>query len=224
MIQNRTAQLIFQTVYCTLGVVGTIASFGIFDDITRIRWDFYLHFTNLSNYLCLGIMFAELNQTVRKRENSFVSTAPLLKFIGLLAILLTFLVFNLLLANAEGRDPKENWKIASICFHEILPLMYLADWFLFYERRTIRWYDPLIAAGFPLLYVFFIFSRAALLPEDTAALVYPYFFLDVNKQGVAGTITWVMYLLAAFTVGGYLFFGIDRICKMKKSESGTLND
>ena len=59
MIKNRTAQLIFQTIYCTLGLVGIIASLGIFDNINAIRWDFYVHFTNLSNFL------GTLNNTVR---------------------------------------------------------------------------------------------------------------------------------------------------------------
>ena len=31
MIKNRTAQLIFYTVYCTLGLIGFAASLGIFD-------------------------------------------------------------------------------------------------------------------------------------------------------------------------------------------------
>ena len=56
MIKNRTAQLIFQTVYCTLGLVGWVACLGIFDNINLIRWDFYVHFTNISNFLCLGVM------------------------------------------------------------------------------------------------------------------------------------------------------------------------
>ena len=50
MIKNRTAQLIFQTIYCTLGLVGFVACLGIFDNINVIRWDFYVHFTNISNY------------------------------------------------------------------------------------------------------------------------------------------------------------------------------
>ena len=33
MIKNRTVQLIFYTIYCTLGLVGCIASLGIFDNI-----------------------------------------------------------------------------------------------------------------------------------------------------------------------------------------------
>ena len=44
---NRTAQLIYQSFYCALGLVAVVASFGIFDDYTMFRWDFYVHFTNL---------------------------------------------------------------------------------------------------------------------------------------------------------------------------------
>ena len=93
MIKNRTAQLIYQTIYVTLGLVGFVASLGIFDNINTIRWDFYVHFTNISNFLCIGVMLAALIQTAKKKEDSFVSAAPILKFIGMLGILLTFLHF-----------------------------------------------------------------------------------------------------------------------------------
>ena len=143
MIKNRTAQLIFQTIYCTLGLVCIIASLGIFDDITNIRWDFYVHFTNISNYFCLGIMIAGLVQTIKKSEDSFVNVSPMLKFIGMLGILLTFLVFNIVLAGAEGRNPQANWRIGSLLAHVVLPIMYIADWFLFYEMKQTKWYYPL---------------------------------------------------------------------------------
>ena len=65
MIKNRTAQLIFQTVYCTLGMVGFIASLGIFDNINLLRWDFYVHFTNISNFFCIGVMLTALIQTAK---------------------------------------------------------------------------------------------------------------------------------------------------------------
>ena len=122
MFKSRTAQLIFYTVYCTIGIIGSIASLGIFDNIKEIRWDFYVHFTNISNYLCIGIMFASLIQTAKKKEDSFVTVAPLLKFIGMLGILLTFFVFNIMLAGQEGRDPQLNWRIGSLTFHVVLPI------------------------------------------------------------------------------------------------------
>ena len=37
MIKRATAQLLFQTIYCTLGPVGGIAVLGIFDNINVIR-------------------------------------------------------------------------------------------------------------------------------------------------------------------------------------------
>ena len=221
MIKNRTTQLIFQTIYCTLGFVGIVSTFGIFDDITSFRWDFYVHFTNISNFLCIGIMFAALVQTAKKKENSFVTTAPLLKFIGMLGILLTFLVFNILLAGK--RDPQLNWRVGSLTFHVVLPIMYVLHWFLFYERKKCKWYYPLASISFPLAYLIFIFTQAAIMKFDTSILIpgtetpliYPYFFVNLETQGVAGVAKWIVILLSAFVVVGFVFFGLDKLGKKK---------
>ncbi len=216
MIKNRTAQLIFQTVYCTLGLVGCIACLGVFDDFRNIRWDFYTYFTNISNFLCFGVMAIALVQTAKKKEDSFVSAAPLFKFIGVLGILLTFLVFNIMLAPV--RDAKLNWRIGSLTFHVVLPIMYIADWFLFYERKQCKWYYPVASVGFPLAYAIFLLIHAAILNFDTsiltptgATLIYPYFFVNLEK-GVPYVLMWVGILAVTFVVVG---FGLDRLEKRK---------
>ena len=224
MIKNRTVQLIYQTIYCTLGFVGVVASFGIFDDITNIRWDFYVHFTNISNYFCLGIMVAGLIQTAKKKEDGYVTSTPMLKFIGMLGILLTFLVFNIMLAGAEGRDPQANWRVGSLLAHVLLPIMYIADWFLFYERKQSKWYYPIASIGFPLAYVFFLaiqaiilgFDTSILIPTTTTPLIYPYFFVNIETLGW-GVLMWVAILLVAFVAVGYLFYGLDRLSKKNKN-------
>ena len=226
MFKNRTAQLIFQTIYCTLGLVGCVASLGIFDNFRTIRWDFYVHFTNISNFLCIGVMLAALIQTAKKKEDSYVSAAPMLKFIGMLGILLTFLVFNIMLAGAEGRDPQANWRIGSLIFHVVLPVLYIADWFLFYERRRCKWYYPIASIGFPLAYVIFLliqavilkFDATILIPTTTTPLIYPYFFVNLDTQGGTGVLMWIGILSAAFVAVGYLFFGLDRLGKKKACE------
>ena len=226
MRKSRTAQLIFQTIYCTLGFVGIIASIGIYDDIAHLRWDFYVHFTNISNFFCLGVMLIALIQTARKKDDGYVTAIPMLKFIGMLGILLTFLVFNIMLAGAEGRDPQLNWRIGSLCFHVVLPIMYIADWFLFYERKKTKWYYPLASVGFPLIYVIFIFIQAAIfkfdssimIPTTTTPLIYPYFFLNLDTQGVGGVVMWILILFVAFIAIGYLFFGLDRLGKKIKKQ------
>ena len=224
MIKNRTAQLIYQTIYVTLGLVGFIACLGIFDNIQTIRWDFYVHFTNISNFLCIGVMLAELIQTAKKKEDSFVSTAPLLKFIGMLGILLTFLVFNIMLAGAEGRDPQANWRIGSLTFHVVLPILYIADWFLFRERKQCKWYYPLASVAFPVAYIVFLliqaillnFDSSILIPTTTTPLIYPYFFVNLDTQGVPGVLMWIGVLSAAFVAVGYLFFALDKLGKKVK--------
>ena len=223
MIKNRTAQLIFQTIYCTLGLVGIIASLGIFDNINMIRWDFYVHFTNISNFLCIGVMVASLIQTAKKKEDSYVTAAPLLKFIGMLGILLTFLVFNIMLAGAAGRDPQANWRIGSLTFHVVLPILYMADWVLFRERRTVKWYYPLASIGFPVAYVIFLliqaiilkFDSSILIPTTTTPLIYPYFFVNLDTQGKLGVLMWICILAVVFVAVGFAFLGLDKLGKKK---------
>lgn len=223
MIKNRTVQLIYQTIYCTLGLVGCIASLGIFDDINTIRWDFYVHFTNISNFLCIGIMLAALIQTAKKKEDSFVSAAPILKFIGMLGILLTFLVFNIMLAGADGRDPQANWRVGSLIFHVVLPILYIVDWFLFYERKKCKWYYPIASIAFPLAYVVFLliqaiilkFDSSILIPTTTTPLIYPYFFVNLKTQGVSGVLMCIGILSVAFVVVGFAFFELDKLGKLQ---------
>lgn len=224
MIKNRTAQLIYQTIYVTLGFVGLVASLGIFDNVSVIRWDFYVHFTNISNFLCIGVMLAGLIQTAKKKEDSFVSAAPILKFIGMLGILLTFLVFNIMLAGAEGRDPQANWRVGSLLFHVALPILYIADWFLFYERKKCKWYYPITSIAFPLAYVIFLlihaiilkFDSSILIPTTTTPLIYPYFFVNLDTQGVGGVLMWIAILSVAFVAVGFVFFGLDKLEKKKE--------
>ena len=158
MIKNRTVQLIYQTIYCTLGLVGCVACLGIFDDIDMFRWDFYVYFTNISNFLCVGLMLAELIQTAKRGRDGYVTVAPVLKFVGMLGILLTFLVFNFMLAGAAGRDPQLNWRIGSLTFHVVLPIMYIADWFCSTSAEIASGTIPLFRRDSPLLTQYFFSS------------------------------------------------------------------
>ena len=229
MIKNRTAQLIYQTVYCTLGLVGFVACLGIFDNVNMFRWDFYVYFTNISNFLCIAVMAAGLIQTAKKKEDSYVSALPVLKFIGMLGILLTFLVFNIMLAGAADRDPQANWRVGSLLFHVVLPIMYILDWFLFYEHKKCKWYYPLASVSFPLAYVIFLLIQAVILgfdaniltPGSTTPLIYPYFFVNLNTQGAPGVLMWIGIIASAFVAVGYLLFGLDRL-KIKRSDKSEI--
>jgi hypothetical protein len=96
--------------------------------------------------------------------------------------------------------------------------MYILDWFLFYERRKTTWRYPIASISFPLGYAVFLLIHAAILGFDTsiltptgATLIYPYFFVNLETQGVPGVLMWVGILAVAFVALGFAFFGLDRL-------------
>ena len=99
--------------------------------------------------------------------------------------------------------------------------MYVADWFLFYERKQSKWYYPIASVVFPLAYAIFLLIHAAILKFDTsiltptgATLIYPYFFVNL-EIGVPYVLMWIGILAVAFVAVGFAFFGIDRLGKKK---------
>ena len=214
MIKSRTAQLIFQSIYIGIAIIAVLASFGLFD--ITYRWDFYVHFTNLSNYLCALLIFLELRDTAKKGIDSYVATHPLLKFIALLGIILTFVIYNFVLA--PQKDLKDNFVVASMTLHIILPIMFIVDYILFYEHGKVKWYYPIVSALFPLLYAAFIYIHAAIYNFDSSIyypgrkdpFIYPYFFLNLDKYGVAGVAKYIVIILIVFVVFGYIIVMIDK--------------
>lgn len=215
MMKNRTTQLIYQSVYCAFALIGVIGSVGFFK--YYFYWDFYIYFTNISSYLCFGVMLAELIQTAKRRDDAYVSTCPKLKFISMLGTLLTFFVFNFMIA--PEWEPQSIVAVECVLFHMVLPVMFIIDWILFYEHGKVKWTYPLISASFPLAYCVYVLIHAAILGFDSSIingggvdpLIYPYFFFNPEKVGYGGIATWVCVLFAAFVMIGYLFYGVDRL-------------
>ena len=54
-----------------------------------------------------------------------------------------------------------------------------------------------------------------MIPTTTTPLIYPYFFLNVDTQGIDGVAMWILILFVAFVAVGFLFFGLDRIGKKR---------
>ena len=57
------------------------------------------------------------------------------------------------------------------------------------------------------------FDSSILIPTTTTPLIYPYFFVNLDTQGVGGVLMWIGILSVAFVAVGYLFFGLDKLGK-----------
>ena len=211
MIKNKLTQIIFRTVYIVLGVIGIIGSFGYFKQ--NFNEDFFLYYTNLSNYICFGVILYALIRTIKTYKTNpegYCQLLPKFKFMSLIMILVTCLVYNFLLAKKYSVTDYF-LSISNLILHLILPIMFTLDWILFTEHRQTKWYYPLLAIVMPLIYVAFILIRAVILGNNYQGLLYPYFFLNVAKLGWGGVIGWVVILVLVFVALGYVIFGLDHL-------------
>jgi hypothetical protein len=46
-------------------------------------------------------------------------------------------------------------------------------------------------------------------------LIYPYFFVNLDTQGVGGVLMWIAILFVVFVAVGYIFYGLDILLKKK---------
>lgn len=208
MVKNRLTQVIFQVIFCTLSIFGILGSLGYFSANYSENW--FLYYTNLSNYICMGYMFVALIVTIKKARNNesgSVNVAPTFNFLCVIMILVTCIVYNVLLAK-EYSVAHYFLTIQNLLLHLILPIMFIIHWAIFCEHGKLRWYHPLMCLIMPLVYVVVILIRS-LFVSGTGVLVYPYFFLNVDKLGWGGVIAYIFALLVIFVMIGYIFYAFD---------------
>ncbi len=214
MIKNRTAQIVYYAIYITLAVLGVMGSLGYFD--RSFNTDFYVFYTNLSNYLCMGFIIYELASRVKNKTDEKISKAPCFKFMLVIMILVTCLVYNFMLAPSKSAADYF-LSPSNLIMHVILPIMFIVDWFLFYDRKQTKWYYPLLSTVMPLIYVVWIVIRGQIFKGATWTTLYPYFFLNVDKIGGMVAV-WVIGLVVAFIGIGYLFMLLDYKIKWNKNK------
>ncbi len=126
MQNNKIAQIVYRTIYITLGFIGIIGSFGYFN--RSFNQDFYVMYTNLSNYFCIGVTLYLLIKNIRNKDENKISTSmSIIRFISVIMILVTFFVYNILLAK-DKTISDYFFSISNLIMHLILPLMFLVDW------------------------------------------------------------------------------------------------
>ena len=123
-------------------------------------------------------------------------------------ILVTFLVYNILLAKAYS-VADYFLSTSNLLLHVILPIMFIVHWAVFCEHGQLRWFHPFLCTVMPLIYVFVILVRSVILHGKTGTLLYPYFFLDVDTLGWSGVFAYLAALVVIFIAIGYVFYGFD---------------
>ncbi len=216
MCKNLLTQLIYRVVLCVVSAFACLLSLGIFyigvNGGNEFSWGFLKYYTNLSNYFVLAVSVVVLADTVKQVKNGeregYNRKLHTFKFMTVIMILVTFLVVIFLLDSPLKASYWRN--VGNMSYHFLAPLLFVLDYILFDEKRTLSVFAPLLSLILPLVYVVYIFILGAAIPN----FEYPYFFLDVKGIGYGGVLLWVLALLGIFVVLGYLLWLWNRFDKI----------
>jgi hypothetical protein len=203
-----------------LSAFGCLTTIGFFSTsgttYLTISNDFWVYYTNISNYICLGVGIAVCAGTVKRVASGerfgHNNCCRTLKFCATIMIMVTCFVYLALLGDVTSI---KFWNsLGNLLCHVIVPVMFILDWAIFDEHNSISIVDPLKAFIMPLIYVAYILIYGAIYSAVCGEeFSYPYFFLNVTKLGYGGVCLWVLALVAVFAVIGYIMFLYDKIVR-----------
>lgn len=171
-------------------------------------------FTIQSNLLCL--IAAGITLVYELLKNSPKGKVYiLLKGMTLTAILLTFFIFNLVLAPYFNASRSQGFSLGNTLLHTVVPLMMLGDFLLFEKKGRLEIWHPFAWTVLPLCYVGYTaiykaFGGVYKFSGDSVAK-FPYFFLDYETYGLKTVVIWCLLIAIGFIGFSYVLFGLDRI-------------
>ena len=216
MNKNLLTQLIFRVVLCVVSAFAVLLSIGIFyikiNGGNEFSWNFLKYYTNISNYFVFTVSVIVLADTVKRlragETEGYNRKIRTFKFMTVVMILVTFLVVIFLLDSPLSANYWRN--IGNMSYHFLAPLLFILDYILFEQKRSISVFAPLYSLIIPLVYVCYVFILGAAIQ----GFEYPYFFLNVNVLGYGGVCLWVLGLLGVFTALGYILWLWNRFDKI----------
>ena len=211
---KRVIHIIFCGIYCVMAAWCCLGDFGLLPG--SVAGAPFVFYTRLSNMAGGVFMFASLIRNVRKRQ---VGVWPRGKFVLMLTLLVTAIVYRWVLSAYTGQVPYFV-TMQNGLYHLVLPLMFFADWLLFYRRGGARPADPLLEMGISFLYAVYILVRAAIVRYFSISntVVYPYFFLNPDYLGWKNQILWMIGMALGHLILGYGLFALDRLLRKRKKK------
>jgi hypothetical protein len=161
---------------------------------------FFSYFTVLSNTLVATVLTCALTSRESAARRWFLQ--PGVSGAIAVSIAVVGLAYNILLRHLWH---PEGWQwLADELLHDVMPLLFLAWWWLCVPKGTLRLRHIALWVIYPLLYFAYALLRGHLLA------VYPYPFIDVDKLGYPQVFANAGGLLAGFVVIALLVIALDR--------------
>lgn len=161
---------------------------------------FFSYFTVITNTLVATVLTCQLTSRESAARRWFLQ--PWVSSGIAVSIAVVSLAYNVLLRHLW--DP-EGWQwLADELMHDVMPLLFLAWWWMYVPKGTLRPRHVALWLLYPLLY----FAYALLRGHVLAA--YPYPFIDVDKLGYPQVLLNAGGLLVGFVTIALVVMGLDR--------------
>ncbi|WGK89562.1 Pr6Pr family membrane protein [Pseudomonas migulae] len=161
---------------------------------------FFSYFTVLSNTLVATVLTCALTSRESAARRWFLQ--PWVSGGVAVSIAVVGLAYNILLRHLWH---PEGWQwLADELMHDVMPLLFLAWWWLCVPKGTLRLRHIALWVIYPLLYFAYALLRGHLLA------VYPYPFIDVDKLGYPQVFANAGGLLAGFVLIALVLIALDR--------------
>jgi hypothetical protein len=167
----------------------------------------FLYFTNLSILVCLIFYIVDLMYIFNGNTENIILLNG--KGAVLIYTLITMMVYNFILVPQYYKDriERNHYLVTDLLAHCIIPLLTLIDWIFLSHRYYINILTPIVYLIFPIIYCVFIMIRGASKignPFSDTKSYYPYFFLNLEKNGVSKTLGHIAILILIFLILGYI--------------------
>ncbi|MHC8355617.1 Pr6Pr family membrane protein [Pseudomonas sp. LB3P81] len=161
---------------------------------------FFSYFTVLTNTLVATVLTCELTSRESAARRWFLQ--PWVSSGIAVSIVVVGLGYNVLLRHLWH---PEGWQwLADELMHVVMPLLFLAWWWLCVPKGTLRLRHIALWVIYPLVYFAYALLRGHLLA------VYPYPFIGVDKLGYPQVFVNAGGLLVGFVIISLLVIGLDR--------------
>ena len=162
---------------------------------------FFSYFTVLTNTLVATVLTCELTSRESAARRWFLQ--PWVSSGIAVSIAVVGLAYNVLLRHLWH---PEGWQwLADELLHDVMPLLFLAWWWLCVPKGTLRVRHIALWMIYPLVYFAYALLRGHLLA------VYPYPFIDVDKLGYLQVFLNAGGLLVGFVLISLLVIALDRL-------------
>ena len=198
-------QIIIRSALIIIGILGIIFSSVSSSGFNGVA---FLYFTIQSNITIIGIEIVFLIDAIRQLlgKSTFINQILLkIKYIFVVAITITFLVFTTLLAPTLTTSYLLSYNNLSL--HIIVPILALTDFFIFDKDIEMKVSTAFLGTAMPVYYFVFFFIGTKVGFRYIGNAKAPYFFLEydnltwfkITEKGL-GVFYWLMILFVGISV------------------------